>query len=123
MQIKGIAIGDKWACVTVTDIGKLDDEQTGPYSEYPINSNFMSLLCDCGQEFIVTPKNWLGKRKILDCGCGVYDPEDHMPMMLTISIPLRDYRGIKQMVKDNETNLNALMRKIIKAYLYGENLK
>jgi hypothetical protein len=123
MQIKCVSIGDSWACITVTDMGKLDDDQIGPYSEYTVDSNFMELKCDCGKEFIVTPKTWMGKRKTLDCGCGIYNPDDHKPMMLTISVPLKDYKGLSQLVRDNDTNLNALMRKIIKAFLYGENLK
>lgn len=67
-----VQVGDKWARLECIEIGKGEreiDSGEGVVERRP--EDWFRALCDCGTVLRVWARDYPGKTRLLDCGCGL----------------------------------------------------
>lgn len=97
MPVAEINIGDRWGRLTCIDAGKRDRvwAEMGMIDE---KQPYVALQCDCGEQFEVWVKDFAGKRKTKDCGCGMAD-DDTAYVVVALSLPLETRKVVKKIAR------------------------
>lgn len=93
-------IGDRWArmkCIGVDEVEKWLEFEGGGKENYYVK--VYRLVCECGKEVEVTEKEFNGKRKVKDCGCGV-GKDDGATVVMSITVPLSVRRLIGEVARE-----------------------
>ena len=96
-----IQAGDRWNRVQCIDISSV--ERTVPWIGGGGSDIFelevLTLKCECGKEFTIDKRDFPGKRRVKDCGCGI-GFEDGVPIVRAVSMPLELWRQVKEYAED-----------------------
>lgn len=86
-------VGDRWGRLSCTREGAED---------YVVNEwekrkdwAYVVLRCDCGREVKVWKHEWAGRRKMMDCGCGLH-VQDGAVKVLCITLRVRTVKLLQE---------------------------
>lgn len=109
--------GDKWAAVIVIGNEMTSEQVTHRGVTETVMFRVLEFRCDCGEPIVMKSGDFPGRRKMRDCGCGIWARQSEVkPVKMTttsIYIPIEIMRRLRQYAADNDTTPNKAISRVL----------
>lgn len=119
-----LCIGDRWGRMRCVDIFEKEHERDygdGVVETWKLET--YRLACECGKELEIQKREFIGKRKYKDCGCGL-SKNDGVTVTVMATMPLAIRHMLGEIAdKESNGNISAAIAFVVRQYVESTNEK